>query len=325
MDTEYVLSGMLEHGELSGLEYSLYRGPCYNMVRHRVDNNLELRSSELALSAEAYLTALPIHERHGLCLHSRELIEEQARRLPDIAEYRVIRAQTPSRWASLGLIFDAETPLLQLPADNAESMLIPWLDEHLASLRQRFQRDLLWLREALDWRLFEKVGKKREVQLFLAGQALEVCHAKSPFKFVLTPEKGPWLLRNTQVPPLSTPFRLEVYTKTDVFVGHLCVVAHKTPALDQLLAVLLHVEAGAEQVLLEKANWLRQSRSADVLQLLREQCPSAQPVVSRGFPAIMEGAFCLQEITAPENVCCTPGVQSLIVAWCQTDTMVSFS
>lgn len=102
--------------------------------------------------------------------------------------------------------------------------------------------------------LISNFGFEEEVRIFLGGDKVEVSHPDSPFKFVIEKYKNS-LIRETQYPGYSTPYRLELYSKTDIHIANLCVIMESTPLLDQVLALAMFVKSGNENKLLHKANY----------------------------------------------------------------------
>ena len=90
--------------------------------------------------------------------------------------------------------------------------------------------------------------------MFLGGDTVEVSHPESMFKFLLKKRSGS-LIQRTHTPGHSTPYELELYTKTNVHVANLCVYMQDTPMLDQVLALAMFIRSGEEEYILEKANW----------------------------------------------------------------------
>lgn len=103
-------------------------------------------------------------------------------------------------------------------------------------------------------KLMDNVGFGKEVSVFLGGDTVEVSHPESMFKFLLKKRAGT-LIQRTHSPGHSTPYELELYTKTDVHVANLCVYMQDTPMLDQVLALAMFIRSGDEEYILEKANW----------------------------------------------------------------------
>lgn len=103
-------------------------------------------------------------------------------------------------------------------------------------------------------KLMDNVGFGNDVRVFLGGDTVEVSHPESLFKFLLNKHRSS-LIHRTHTPGHSTPYKLELYTKTDVHVANLCVYMEDTPMLDQVLALAMFIRSGDENYILERANW----------------------------------------------------------------------
>jgi hypothetical protein len=102
-------------------------------------------------------------------------------------------------------------------------------------------------------KLITGLGFADEIKCFMGGSGIEVSHPDSEFKFVLTKDRN--LLEATRRPGYSTPYKLELYTKTNVFISKLCVYMEDTPVLDQVLGMMMFVKSGDEDLILRKANY----------------------------------------------------------------------
>ena len=120
-------------------------------------------------------------------------------------------------------------------------------------------------------KLMANVGFEEEARIFLKGDSIEVSHPDSVLKFVLTRPKS--IIDKTLYPGASTPYKLSLYTKTDIHVSDLCVYMRDTPVLDQVLAVALFIKSGDEEHILRKANWFSRSREPFVKDLVCSQYP----------------------------------------------------
>lgn len=105
-------------------------------------------------------------------------------------------------------------------------------------------------------KLMDNFGFGDDARVFLGGNSVEVSHPDSIFKFVLTKRSGS-VIDKTINPGYSTPYVLELYTKTDVHVANLCVYMEDTPLLDQVLALTMFIKSGDENHILETANWFK--------------------------------------------------------------------
>ena len=102
-------------------------------------------------------------------------------------------------------------------------------------------------------KLISGLGFDDEIKCFMGGSGIEVSHPDSDFKFVLTKDRS--IVNSTRYPGYSTPYKLELYTKTNVFISRLCVYMEGTPVLDQVLGVMMFVKTGDEELILIKANY----------------------------------------------------------------------
>lgn len=116
-------------------------------------------------------------------------------------------------------------------------------------------------------KLISNFGMEEDVRIFLGGETIEVSHPDSLFKFVMTKSYNS-LLHRTEFAAYSTPYKLELYTKTDVHIANLCVVMKETPILDQVLALAMFVKTGCEVDILHKANYSSLNNDKELRNLL---------------------------------------------------------
>ena len=102
-------------------------------------------------------------------------------------------------------------------------------------------------------KLISGLGFNDEILCFMGGSGIEVSHPDSDFKFVLTKNRS--VIDATRSPGYSTPYKLELFTKTNLFVSKLCVYMEGTPVLDQVLGLMMFVKSGDEELILRKANY----------------------------------------------------------------------
>lgn len=122
-------------------------------------------------------------------------------------------------------------------------------------------------------RLMANFGMEEDVRVFMGGGKIEVSHPDSLFKFVL--EKGhSSLIERTLRPGHSTPYRLGLYTKSDVHVADLCVYLKDTPILDQILAISMFIKTGNEEEILRKANFFSLSDDRETREIISLEHPS---------------------------------------------------
>lgn len=123
--------------------------------------------------------------------------------------------------------------------------------------------------------LIDNFGMSDDIKVFLAGDDIEVSHPNSVFKFVLQ-KGGHNLIQRTEYPGYSTPYKLSLYTKTDVHVADLCVYMDKTPMLDQVLALSMFIKTGNEDAILDKANFRNLCGDKDLRTTLALGIPTLQ-------------------------------------------------
>lgn len=121
--------------------------------------------------------------------------------------------------------------------------------------------------------LMSGLGMDNEVRIFLGNEAFEVQHSSSRFKFVIS-RNSKSVLALTDSPGYSTPYKLELRTAEDEHVANLCVIVEDTPMLDQILAVSMFVKSGAEDVILEEANFLNKTTDMELLESLAQDYPN---------------------------------------------------
>lgn len=125
-------------------------------------------------------------------------------------------------------------------------------------------------------KLITGLGFGDEIKVFLSGTSIEVSHPESDFKFVMTKYANS-IIRSTEHPSYSTPFSLELYTKSDVFLSKLCVYLQDTPILDQVLALTMFVKSGCEDEILETANFFSRTQDESII----EEVLSRNPQLSK--------------------------------------------
>ena len=121
-------------------------------------------------------------------------------------------------------------------------------------------------------KLMFNMGFEEEAKIFLKGESIEISHPDSVFKFVITKYKDS-IIHRTEYPGYSTPYKLELYTKSDVFIAKLCIYMEDTPMLDQVLGVALFIKSGDESRILKQANWFTLSDDKELRQQLALRHP----------------------------------------------------
>lgn len=141
-------------------------------------------------------------------------------------------------------------------------------------------------------KLMEGVGMGNDVKVFLGGGTIEISHPDSLLKFLITKSPYYGVIDKTISPGCSVPFKLQLYTKTDVHVADLCVFMEDTPILDQIMAVTLFVKSGDESALLKTANWSRLTRDEDVVLDLAVWSPDCEKKLELERFDNKRGSFC---------------------------------
>ena len=124
-------------------------------------------------------------------------------------------------------------------------------------------------------KLISGYGMDEDLKLFLGGNSIELSYPRSNFKFVITKSRNN-IVEKTRNSSLSTPFNLDLYTKTNVYLSSLCVYVEDTPILDQILAIAMFVKNGCEEMILEKANYFRLTKSPKDRELLYTLLPDVR-------------------------------------------------
>jgi hypothetical protein len=144
-------------------------------------------------------------------------------------------------------------------------------------------------------KLMEGVGMGNDVKVFLGGGTIEISHPDSLLKFLITKSRYYGIIDKTISPGCSVPFKLQLYTKTDVHVADLCAFFDDTPILDQIMAVTLFVKSGDESALLKTANWSRLTNDEDVVLDLAVWSPECEKKLR------------LERFDNPANIVGSPG------------------
>ena len=123
-------------------------------------------------------------------------------------------------------------------------------------------------------KMLERFGLGDDVRMFMKGESIEISHPDSNLKFVITKNRS--LIDGSRSKTYSSPFKTEIYTKDNIFIAQLCVYTENTPVLDHMLNLALHVKTGDEDIILQKANYTRQSDDREKLFLLANERPYLQ-------------------------------------------------
>lgn len=123
-------------------------------------------------------------------------------------------------------------------------------------------------------KLMANFGMDEDVRVFMSGGLIEISHPESLFKFVLKKSRHLSVIDKTIYPGCSTPYKLELYTKSNVRIADLCVYMDDTPILDHILALSMFIKTGDEEAILRKANFLcRNVEDVELLTSLSDQHP----------------------------------------------------
>lgn len=122
---------------------------------------------------------------------------------------------------------------------------------------KKHRKDLSMGRRALRraYAFFMHQEREAELKLFVGGGNVEVSHEDSDLKFSL--KRNQYLDLEKRSIPHSTQWSnidVSILTKDDVWLCDVCVYIQDTPVLDQLMALIMLVEAGLEEQLIEKGN-----------------------------------------------------------------------
>lgn len=131
-------------------------------------------------------------------------------------------------------------------------------------------------------KLLDNFGMEEDAKIFLKGDEIEVSHPDSMFKFVITKRDYNKVLRSTEFPMKSIPFRLELFTKSGIHIANLCVYAEDTPMLDQLFMIAMYVKTGNEEDLLRKANFFSVTQDRKLKEIIVSEVEYLRPKLLRG-------------------------------------------
>jgi hypothetical protein len=113
----------------------------------------------------------------------------------------------------------------------------------------RIKRD--YARKALykSIRLFENLFGINKIQLFLNGEAFEIEGRK--FNYRISKKKFVNLIEHTSNPTSAhIPYKLEILSKAGLVLFEGCTIFKNTPVVDQIIALILHIQDNEEHVLL---------------------------------------------------------------------------
>ena len=122
-------------------------------------------------------------------------------------------------------------------------------------------------------KLLDDFGMSDDIRVFMSGGSIEISHPDSHLKFVIRKQSYKNIIHATENPSYSTPYILELYTKTDIYIAKLCVFLKNTPIFDQILAVSTFIKTGCEDEILKKANFFSVSNDEEIKHTLRQEIP----------------------------------------------------
>ena len=149
------------------------------------------------------------------------------------------------------------------------------------------------------YKFYEKQNQTDMLRVFISGGALEFTHPSSPYKFVIERNDG-LLAASVRGGGGWRHQNLSVYTKSDVYLTDLCVYFRDTPVLDQLMSFKLMIEAGLEEMLLEKANVKTVNTKADIESLVPDSCVLKKKLLER--KEVMHALDLVEYQTTPDRV-----------------------
>lgn len=107
------------------------------------------------------------------------------------------------------------------------------------------------------YNFFQDHDRGEELRLFVNSGSVEVSNKDSDLKFVLKRNVNNLIDRSIESKSSRAQWNnidVEIFTKTNVFICGICVYIADTPVLDQLMGLIMMVEAGLEDDLIEKGN-----------------------------------------------------------------------
>lgn len=144
------------------------------------------------------------------------------------------------------------------------------LRKYESQIRAKTQRAKSSIKKAI--KLMFNIGFEEEARIFLKGDTIEVSHPESLFKFVISKYSNS-LITRTHSPGVSTPYRLQLYTKSDIHIANLCVYMRNTPVLDQVMALAMFIKSGSEEMILKQANWSLTVKDPEIREILALEYP----------------------------------------------------
>ena len=151
----------------------------------------------------------------------------------------ITSASTTSIWTGASTWYTSHAPSVYVP---------PKPDYRKIRFDRNNARKALWK----SVRLFENLFGLNKIQLFMNGQAFEISGRKFDYRIS---KNSYGLIEHTQNPNTShIPYKLEILNKKGVVLSQGCTVFKKTPIVDQITALLLHITSGEEEHVLKNCN-----------------------------------------------------------------------
>jgi len=151
-----------------------------------------------------------------------------------------------------------------------EPYVPPKIDYRGVRLKRDYARKALWK----SIRLFENLFGINQIQLFLNGQSFEIIGRK--FNYRISKKNYINLIDHTSRPTsCCIPYRLEVLSKSGLVLFEGCTVFKNTPIIDQIIALILHIQNDEEHVLLNmnlsklSLNFLESSNDVEYINKLK--------------------------------------------------------
>lgn len=288
------------------------------VVQRTLQRNLGVASPAVALEGLSLDSASSTvryveHEAEISEAVVRKVLDERFQSLRQRWQRDMAAVSAALDWASQASA-DSLMPLLcvdkleQAPVLPDGSLAFETLMEQVRKERSRRQQQEARIRKTLRQRaraavkkatkLFETLGQRDNLSLFVSGHEVRLSNPDSPFVFIVKPLNiQGWLEDRTQKGRSHTPYELTVLTRDDVFLTNLCVYFNDTPVLDQLLALTLFITSGDELKLLKTANWYGQQ---DWTPERRQMVLQAYPELEDRLPAIRQSANSAPGIVLPD-------------------------
>lgn len=210
-----------------------------------------------------------------------------------VTTFRVISSSTTAITTATGFANTHSTASTVIPTSTSTSIYLPatvitysygatgWASSESYKEKDRPVKKFVKnsIKRAL--KLLDNFGMEEDAKIFLKGDEIEVSHPDSMFKFVITKRDYNRVLRSTEFPMRSIPFKLELFTKSGIRIANLCVYAEDTPMLDQLFMIAMYVKTGNEEDLLRKANFSSITQDKTLKEIIISEVDYLRPKLLR--------------------------------------------